>query len=630
MKREAFERGYIGQLFVLLCLLVGQLFSQAIAAPFLASAVIPNGSAIQIVRDAPQAVVTNGGAGSVTIYSANSNSRTDIPSVGVRPVGVAVSPSGRYAYIANGGQGSLSDPCQANSTSSFAVIDLQSKTVVQNNVQLGIGSQTVVVDAAGTRAYVANLCSGTISVLDISAGTATFLRNISGVGFPQGMALSADGRRLYIASTAPGKAQGALVTVNTVTDEVSSVSSQGYSAVAVALNPAGTRLYLLNNGQNGPSGSRGSFAVFDISGGGAPVFLTSIETGFNFPLGLTLTTDGSKAYIANAGNNTVSVVDLNSNSIATSFGSQGLAPFGVSLTPDNALLYVTNRDSNYVSVFNTSNLSLVANLPTGSGPLSFGNFVSAGLITSPPAQTFGAIINGGDQTAVNCGVSLNSNIPVDVTYRAISGATQTFSYTQPTNVPVNVAPGAAQVFFLTFTPRTAFAPSDIAFNFSCDNAASAKVVPTLNTFVMSANATAVPNMVALVNTTLDGNPNEDADVDMYNGVGQFIVASASIGAAGTVRVSAAPYTGFVSAAPSISVCELVPSTQNCVATPGPYVDVNVTAGSISSPGSTPAFKFFVTENGPIADSPEQNRIIVRFFDTSGAIRGATQTSIRSK
>lgn len=631
MKREASERGYKSHLFVFLCLLAAQLFSSAMAAPFLASAVIPNGSAIQIVRGEPTVVIANAGTNNVSLYSAADNSFLGtVNSIGQTPIGVAIKPTGDLAFVANGGD-------SGGNNASLAVINLNSKSLQQSITGLGLGSQTVTVDPSGTRAFVGNVVSGTVSILDISGSTATLLGTVGSNIYAQGMVTSPDGRRLYVASSPPGNATGEIVVINVATQAViARVPSGGFSPTGVAMNSSGTRLYVTNAGQrtSGVFVAFGSVAIFDVSTD-TPVGLKLLSgsPGITNPQGVALTNDGNTLFVANSSSNTVSrinVADPANASVVATFSSQGGFPVGLSLNPDNSRLYVANRNANAVAVFDTSNSSYLLSLAAGSSPLSYGNFVSAGAITSPPAQTFGAIINGGDQTAVNCGVSLNSNVPVDVSYRAISGATQTFTYTQPTNVPVNVGPGQAQVFFLTFTPRTTFAPSDIAFNFSCDNAASAKVVPTLNTFVMSANATPVPNMVALVNTTLDGNPNEDADLDMYNGSGQFIVASASIGAAGTVRVSAAPYSGFISAAPSISVCELVPNTQNCVAAPGPYVDVNVTAGSISSPGSTPAFKFFVTENGPIADSPEQNRIIVRFYDTSGAIRGATQTSVRSK
>lgn len=241
------------------------------------------------------------------------------------------------------------------------------------------------------------------------------------------------------------------------------------------------------------------------------------------------------------------------------------------------------------------------------------------------AQTWGAMINSGAVTASNCGVALANPVAgTTLDYRAVSGAQQNFTFTQPTNVPVSIPPGGAQVFFLTFATTVALEPTDVAFNFVCDNAAAAKIVPSLNTFILSASATPVPNIIALVGTTLDGNPNEDAMVDLYNNEGRFVVATSNIGAAGTVTVSAQPFSGFSSALPSVSVCPLVPGTQTCASPATPSVTV------ASNAGDTPAFMFFVTANGPISDSPEFNRLLIRFTDATGAVRGGTQTALRSR
>lgn len=265
------------------------------------------------------------------------------------------------------------------------------------------------------------------------------------------------------------------------------------------------------------------------------------------------------------------------------------------------------------------------------GQSAGGAFLSSAVIPSGSAiqlgsttQTWGAIINSGSQTAFNCKVSLATPVPVTLGYRPVSGAVQNPSFTRPINTPIDVPAGGVQVFLVTMTPTQAMAPTDVAFNFSCDNAAAAKIVPTLNTFILSASATPVPNVLALVGTTQDGNPNEDAMVDMYGGSGQFVVATSNIGSGGTVTVSGQLYSGFAGPAPALTVCQVAPGSTNCIAPPAPSVAVTLTGAD------QPAFMFFVAASGDVPDSPETNRILVRFKDSNGVVRGGTQTAIRSR
>ena len=71
---------------------------------------------------------------------------------------------------------------------------------------------------------------------------------------------------------------------------------------------------------------------------------------------MAVTPDGSKVYVANRGNNTVSVIDATNTVIATI--PVGLAPFGVAVTPDGSKVYVTNLN-NTVSVIATATNTVI-------------------------------------------------------------------------------------------------------------------------------------------------------------------------------------------------------------------------------------------------------------------------------
>ena len=79
---------------------------------------------------------------------------------------------------------------------------------------------------------------------------------------------------------------------------------------------------------------------------GAPV---TIPTGAT-PRGIAFTPDSKLAFIANAGSNTVTVVNLTSRTAEPTAIAVGSGPSGVAITSDGALALVANTGSNDVSV----------------------------------------------------------------------------------------------------------------------------------------------------------------------------------------------------------------------------------------------------------------------------------------
>ena len=70
-----------------------------------------------------------------------------------------------------------------------------------------------------------------------------------------------------------------------------------------------------------------------------------------------------------------SVIDCTTNVVLDSI-NVGYAPMGVSLTPDGNKLFVANSGSNTVNVINTSTNTVTDTITVGVGPGAFGNFIS--------------------------------------------------------------------------------------------------------------------------------------------------------------------------------------------------------------------------------------------------------------
>jgi YVTN family beta-propeller protein len=222
--------------------------------------------------------------------------------VGRTPVGAAVNPAGTRVYVAN------------QSSNTVSVLDVASNTVTAT-VAVGTNPGGVVVNPAGTRVYVANYVSNTVSVLD------------------------------------------------TVSNTVIGTVVVGTNPVGVAINPAGTRVYVTNLSSNNVS-------VLDTASNTVTV---TVAVGRN-PVGVAVNPAGTRVYVANNGSNTVSVLDTASNTV-TATAAVGTNPAGVGVNPAGTRVYVANQNGNNVSVIDTGSNTVTATVAVGSFPSAFGLFI---------------------------------------------------------------------------------------------------------------------------------------------------------------------------------------------------------------------------------------------------------------
>ncbi len=74
------------------------------------------------------------------------------------------------------------------------------------------------------------------------------------------------------------------------------------------------------------------------------------------------------AYITNSGSNTVSVIDIATNTVFGAPISVGAQPYGVAADTQGTRVYVTNQGSNSVSVIDTATNAVVATIAVGANP----------------------------------------------------------------------------------------------------------------------------------------------------------------------------------------------------------------------------------------------------------------------
>ncbi len=177
-----------------------------------------------------------------------------------------------------------------------------------------------------------------------------------------------------------------------------------------------------------------------------------------------------------------------------------------------------------------------------------------------PATAFATIINTDSETASACTIAPVNGPSGTFLYQTTDPATKALTGTP--NTPVDI-PGnnGSQSFLFAITPDAPFdsAEVELDFDFDCADTGPAAVVPGLNTLLMSASSTPVPDIIALAATlTMNGM----IELPGLAGSNAFAVATSNVGAAGAITASAD--TGTAVLPVSLFICQ-TEATGACLA-----------------------------------------------------------------
>ncbi|HET7764554.1 MAG TPA: hypothetical protein VFK92_05635, partial [Burkholderiales bacterium] len=251
------------------------------------------------------------------------------PAAAAGAEGLTFSPDGRKVYVAN------RDAASVSLISTVKHVQLVSQP-------MGAAVQAIAAHPDGRWVYTTAGADG-IYVLD--AGTATHVDTIAlidggnpvgaGTGtapIPNGLAISPDGRYLYAVDNQSG---GKALVVDLATRSVvTSFSRTGMMPLAVAAHPRGQKAYFAF--ASTPAAGGDGIVAFDVAT--LSPLPNLISTGA-MPEGIAVTPDGAKVYVANALDNSVTVIDATADS-PTGTIAVGHGPLGVAISPDGSHAYV--------------------------------------------------------------------------------------------------------------------------------------------------------------------------------------------------------------------------------------------------------------------------------------------------
>jgi len=290
--------------------------------------------------------------------------------VGTNPQGVAINPAGTMVYVANTG------------SNEFTVIDTTTYEAITISGPGGMGATGAAVHPDGTRIYVANpewMAGGensTVWVLD--RATNTIIDEISCGKGSCGVAVHPDGTVAYVSNALGGTIAVFDTTTHEVIDTIvleTADPNENCVPVPIIIHPEGTYVYAANRA--GPT-----FWAIDA----ATHESIALPYGHTH-VGIGVNPQGTAVYLPDFDDadpnlpphgTTVHVIDTKTLDLITTIDDMN-APLDVTVHPDGTRIYVTNAGNGTISVVDTTTYAHIATVAVGTSPNSYGEFIGPGI-----------------------------------------------------------------------------------------------------------------------------------------------------------------------------------------------------------------------------------------------------------
>jgi len=318
----------------------------------------------------------------VTNYASSTLSKIDLTSGAVtgtaisvgqnsEPFGLAITPDHTKAYVTN------------SNTGSVAVVNVESNTVVVPAIAVGATPFAVAITPNGSTAYVPNYSSNTVSV--ISTQSNAVVDTISMPGNPFAVAITPDGAKAYFVNAGNGTVGVVQTSTNTLCN-TGNCSRSGTYPVPVgsipsglAILPNGAKVYVANYGSNTVSviNTTTDSLCTEAACSSTATYPIALASGSG-PRSVAVSADGSKVYVVDQTSGTVAVIKTSTDTLCTPSTCSSSAAYpiavgpgiwGISISPDGTKAYVVNQGSGTVSTINTTTDTVSPATITGLGSL---------------------------------------------------------------------------------------------------------------------------------------------------------------------------------------------------------------------------------------------------------------------
>jgi len=227
---------------------------------------------------------------------------------------VAVDPSGKFAYAADGGAFPAGSFGGLSSVSMYTINSTTGALTSTGMIAAGAGPDSVAVDPAGKFAYVTNFESNDVSMytIDATTGALASTGTIAAGPGPVSVAVDPAGKFAYVANwTYDTEGSVSMYTIDATTGALTFIGSiaAGTSAFSVAVDPAGKFAYVANWTGNDTEGSVSMYTIDATTGVLTPSGTIATELS---PTSIVIHPSGKFAYVTNSGSNSVSMYSIDS------------------------------------------------------------------------------------------------------------------------------------------------------------------------------------------------------------------------------------------------------------------------------------------------------------------------------
>lgn len=236
------------------------------------------------------------------------------------PASVVVDPSGRFAYVAGGGFVASGGGSDDQSNVGMYTIDATTGVLTSvGTITTGADPVGLAVDPAGKFAYVVNdNAAGSVSMYTINAttGVLTSIGTITTGADPVAVVVDPAGKFAYVTNS--GSNDVSMYTIDATTGALTSIGTiaAGTNPIALAVDPSGKFTYVTNFGSNDVS----MYTINSTSG--ALTLIGTVAAGMG-PSSIAVQPSGTIAYVTNSGSNEVSTYSIGSTGVLTLIATIG-------------------------------------------------------------------------------------------------------------------------------------------------------------------------------------------------------------------------------------------------------------------------------------------------------------------
>jgi len=247
---------------------------------------------------------------------------------------------------------------------------------------------------------------------------------------------------------------------------------------------------------------------------------------------------------------------------------------------------------------------------------------------SEPATFFAAVLNDGDDEAIECVITPPDELGVSLRFQRNDPDSNTPLDPDRFDRSFNVPAGGLELLTLTIFASNDIQATALPLEYRCSNTMSAPQVPGVNHPILSAANGPLPDMVTGTATTEN---NGIARLPSPNSTGFFAASTINIGAPGLMRaVATFDLSELTDGAESnaelgsatLRLCETRPDTGECLDSPAEQVEREFASDEVAT-----YTVFIVGGGGEIPFDPARNRVYLAFIDAMGEVRGASSVAV---